>query len=156
VPSPTQRISPAFFALPGGFERTNFGSFDEISISYIIQTSSINFGSFFNDTSPPAKLTIDLSNSLIDGLSIRFPKVPFSDGVQVKIGNETLSATYGSGVRGDTFLMNLTQDRSSTLRISGLPRDIVYSVKIAAFNKNGVGASVTIGFKTGNGFDFAL
>ena len=156
VPSPTQRISPAFFALPFGFERTNFGSFDEISISYIIQTSNINFGSFFNDASPPAKLTIDSSNSLINGLSIRFPKVPFSDGVQVKIGNETLSATYGSAVKGDAFLMSLTQDRTPQMRISGLPRDIVYSVKIAAFNKNGVGSSVTIGFRTGNGFDFAL
>jgi hypothetical protein len=161
VPSPTQRISPAFFALPGGFERTNFGSFDEISISYIIQTSSINFGSFFDDASPPAQVIFDSLRSLEDGAFIFLSSPPFSDGVQVKIGNETLRATYGSGARGDTFHIDLRQSAGSRsvrnrLGIVGLSGNTVYQAKIAAFNKNGVGASVTIAFKTGNNFDFAL
>ena len=160
VPSPTQRISLPFFAVPFGFERTNFGSFDEISISYIIQTSNINFGSFFNDASPPAKVTLDSIRSLEDGAFISLFKPPYSNGMQVKIGNETLRATYGAGARGNTFGIGLGQAGSSSstlsLSIRGLSGSTVYQAKIAAFNKNGVGASMTIAFKTGNNFDFAL
>jgi hypothetical protein len=160
VPSPTQRRSLPFFAVPLGFERTNFGSFDEISINYIVQTSNINFGSFFNDASPSPQVTLDSISSVKDGAFIYLFKPPFSDGVQVKIGNETLRATYGAGARGNTFSIGLGQAGSSSstlsLRIQGLSGSTVYQAKIAAFNKNGVGASVTIAFKTGNNFDFAL
>jgi hypothetical protein len=146
---------------PGGFIRTNFGSFDEISINYTVQSGNIDFGSFFNEASPPAAQVMpDSITSLEDGAFIFLSRPPFSDGVQVKIGNETLSATYGSEATGNTFGIGLSQaGRSSgtfSLRIQGLSGNTVYQAKIAAFNKNGVGASVTIAFKTGNNFDFAL
>jgi hypothetical protein len=160
VPSPTQRISPKLFVTPGGFARTNFGRFDEISLNYIVQSGNIDFGSFFNEASPPAKVTLDSIRSLEDGAFISLFKPLFSDGVQVKIGNETLRATYGAGARGDTFSIGLAQAGSTSstlsLRIQGLSGNTVYQAKIAAFNKNGVGASVTIAFKTGNNFDFDL
>ena len=81
--------------------------------------------------------------------------MPFSDGVQVKIGSETLSAAYGSGVTGNTFQISLSGSGQFILIIRGLAGSTVYQAQIAAFNKNGVGASTIIAFKTGNNFDFA-
>ena len=155
VPSSTEKISPVFYALQGGFERTNFGSFDEVSISYIVQTSNINFGSFFNEASPPAKQILESQYSIEDGAVIYGLKMPYSDGVQVKIGNETLSAAYGSGFRGNTFQIGLSGSGQFTLIIRGLASSTVYQAQIAAFNKNGAGASTTTAFKTGNNFLFA-
>jgi hypothetical protein len=158
VPSGVERISPTFFAIPGNFERTNFGKFDEIVISYIIQTSNIDFGSFFNATSPPAKQILTSASGLSNGAVVYLARMPFSLGIQVKIGSETVSSVYGSSSGGSTFAIRYSSLAYTTasIVIDGLASNTVYTAEIAAFNKNGVGASQVISFKTINLSPFSV
>jgi hypothetical protein len=153
VPSPAQRLSFAFSAFEEGFERTNFGSFDEISINYSVRPRNINFGSFLNAASPPSTQILIDQNGTPDGGIIFGIGSLTSDGVQVKIGNETLSATYGSAARGDIFgfsVSSLSQNNYFTLIIGGLAGNNTYSATVAGFNKNGPGSSQVISFSTKN------
>jgi hypothetical protein len=152
VPSGVERISPSFIAIPGNFERTNFGKFDEIFISYIIQTSNIDFGSFFNAASPPAKQIIFSAAGLNNAGVVNLARMPFSLGLQVKIRGETISSVYGSLYKSSTITITYSSLAYTTasIVIGGLASNTAYAVEIAAFNKNGVGASQVISFKTMN------
>jgi hypothetical protein len=71
--------------------------------------------------------------------------MPFSDGVAVTIGGETLRLPYGGGARGASFSASFN---SGALLIGGLSAGTVYQGSIAASNRNGDSATQSIAFRT--------
>ena len=152
TPSSQARISPVFSAFPGGFERNNFGKFDEILITYTLQSSTIYFGSFFDAGAVPAGQII---NSVVPSFSaaiISLNIMPFSDGVQVAIGSVTQYIPYdrvGTVGIGGSFTLSINRSgQYASLTIGGLENNTIYNANIAAVNQNGAGAFKTIAFKT--------
>ena len=160
TPSSQARISPVFLAFPGGFERSNFGKFDEILITYAIQAPAISFGSFFDVGAVPAGQII---NSVVPSFSaaiISLNIMPYSNGVQVTISGVTQYIPYdrvGTVGTGGSFTLSINRSgQYASLTINGLAANTVYNANIAAVNQNGAGAAQTIAFKTKSFFDTSL
>ena len=134
-----------FSAFPSNFERVNFGVFDEIRVTYNFQAGNLQFGSFFNDASGPSRQIIDSVEPTYTGAFIDIPRMPFSDGVAVTIGGETIRLPYGGSAAGASFSAGFS---SGSLLINGLSAGTLYQGSIAAFNKNGDGAAQSIAFRT--------
>jgi hypothetical protein len=134
-----------FDAFPSSFQRVNFGAFDEIRVTYIFQPGNLDFGSFSNMESGPSTQIVDNIQATYTGAFIDTPRMPFSDGVAVTIGGETLRVPYDGGARGASFSARFS---SGALLIGGLSAGTVYQGSIAAFNRNGVSATQSIAFRT--------
>jgi hypothetical protein len=140
-----REFSLPFSVFPSSFQRVNFGAFDEIRVTYSFQPGNLDFGSFFDETSVPSTQIVGNIQSTFTGASIDISRMPFSDGVAVTIGGETLRLPYGGGARGASFSASLS---SGALLIDGLSAGTVYQASIAAFNRNGNSATQSIAFRT--------
>lgn len=151
TPSTLERISPKFYSTIDAFTRTNFGKFDEISVTYTPRAGAIYFGTLSDLGSTPAKQII---NSVIDtynGAVVNLLKMPFSDGVQVTISGVTQYIPYDriGVVSENTFTLSIINyNEYATLAIGGLSSETLYSASIAAVNQNGPGAAEVIPFRT--------
>jgi hypothetical protein len=146
APSTAARRSPGLQTSPYGFQRTNFGKFDEIFVSYSVGALDINFGTFSNVGSAPAgNQIINSVQATFNGAVIGLSRALFSTGITVEIGGETVSLAYDSSAAGGTFRVRFF---GPTIVITGLDDNTVYTVKIAAFNANGSGGSASASFKT--------
>ena len=150
VPPTNRRVSPVFFANIARLERSNFGKFDEIIMSFAVGAQPIYFGSFFQTGSVPAKPVIE---SVVPDYNTAFVTIiipPYSGGVRVTIGGESLSAPYGGSATGSTFsiLLGAYSGQYIPIRISGLTQNTAYSASIAVTNENGASASQAFQFAT--------
>jgi len=134
-----------FSVFPSSFQRVNFGVFDEIRVTYSFQPGGLEFGSFFNAGSVASRQIIDSVQATHTGAFIDIPRMPFSDGVAVTIGEETIRLPYGGSAFGASFSAEFS---SGSLLINGLSSGTLYQGSIAAFNKNGDGAAQSIAFLT--------
>jgi hypothetical protein len=150
VPPTNKQFSPVFSATLRGLERLNFGSFDEIVMQFEITASPINFGSFFQAGSVPAKPEIESVESNYNTANVKMIPPPYSSGVRITIGGITLSAPYGGSATGSTFSISggTPSVQYITIRISGLTQNTVYSASIAVTNENGSSASASFQFLT--------
>lgn len=160
TPSSRTRTSPAFSVFPTGFERSNFGKFDEISITYFVQASTIYFGSFFDAGAVPAKQIINSVVADFSAAIISLNIMPYSNGVQVTISGVTQYIPYdgvGSVGGGGAFTLGINRSgQYASLTIGGLAANTVYNASIAAVNQNGAGAAQVIAFKTKSFSDIAI
>ena len=149
VPSPAARRSARFTTPSYGSQRTNFGKFDEIFISYSVRVENIDFGIFSNAGSAPAgNQIINSVRATPNGAVIELARAAFSTGITVEIGGETVSVAYGASATGGTFGVRFFGPNNNTILIGGLDEDTVYTAKIAAFNANGSGGSASASFRT--------
>jgi len=149
VPSPAARRSAGLQTLPYGFQRTNFGKFDEIFASYSVGAQDINFGTFSNVGSAPAgNQIINSVGATRNGAIIELARAAFSTGITVEIGGETVSLAYGASSYGGTFGVRFLGSNNNSILIGGLDGNTVYTAKIAAFNANGSGGSASASFRT--------
>jgi hypothetical protein len=148
VPSPSLKISPRFGTHPYAFQRTNFGKFDEVFVSYSIDVQDIDFGNFSNLSSVPAgNQTIKQVTATRDGANIDFYRALFSTGIRVRIGFETISVAYGASAQGNTFGVRFSG--RNRILITGLEnQSFSYTAQISAFNPNGDSGSASVNFKT--------
>jgi hypothetical protein len=150
VPPTNQRVSPVFFANIASLERSNFGKFDEIIMSFEVGARPIDFGSFFQAGSVPAKPVLESVVPDYNTVFVTIIKPPYSSGVMVTIGGESLSAPYGGSATGSTFsiLGGSYGGQYIPIRISGLTQNTGYSASIAVTNENGASASQAFQFAT--------
>lgn len=147
VPSTAVRISAGLQTFPYGFQRSNFGKFDEIFVAYSVNAQNIDFGIFSNLGSAPAGNQAIISVSATpDGAVIELARATFSTGITVEIDGETVSVAYGAGAQGDTFGVGFFN--TNFIRIRGLAENTIYIAKIAAFNANGSGGATSAAFRT--------
>jgi hypothetical protein len=150
VPPTNQRFGPVFFANIASLERSNFGKFDEIIMSFAVGARPIDFGSFFQTGSVPAMPLIESVVPSYGGAFVTIIIPPYSSGVRVTIGGESLSAPYGGSATGSTFSISggTISGQFIQINILGLNQNTAYSASIAATNENGASASQAFQFAT--------
>lgn len=151
-PSSQIRRSPVFSVSPTGFNRSNFGKFDEITVFYLLTAGRIHFGSFFDGGSTPSNLVINSIVPTFSGAIVSLIIPPFSSGLNVTVDGVTQYIPYdrsGSVRGGGQFTLNINRSGQNTsLTIGGLNDNTVYTARIAPVNENGAGADNSFSFKT--------
>jgi hypothetical protein len=151
-PSSTDKFSAELAIQSIGFQRNNFGKFDEVSVIYRLDVLPISFGLFIDASSPPSSPRLVSIIPTGTGAAINLSIPPGSTGVRIVIGNNTVTVPWGgASAPGSPFSVGFFAESANftNMIISGLPSGILgtaYSAQIAAFNENGFSNSVTAQF----------